>query len=387
MSVSSDFKGDTPAEIRTFTEGSLVLFIWIKIYDFFNSFFFEKEIYIGLLSNAFCIALSGIVAISSSRLLYGQDSFKEALLIFLISFNGIFLLFSGVYLRDAYIILALAIIYHSWIKYFTSPSFLTLIYLFLINFSFTFILPYMRFEYGLIPIFLTLLALTLILLFKNTDETKNPKRGYIAFFLFIFSLAGYYYYSEIFLNIFALSDGVEYISATDLLTSGREGYQEGTQGEAAANSFGLFLTNLPIYLQVFLMPLYMIFFPMPFWGGFESGSAYGFFKSINVLQMYIFIPLLILSTWQLIKRKVETNLGIMFNHSVFYVFLMAVALTSGEGRHLGGFWIPAYLAALSLDFNNLEIKSSYASIFNVLMFLILGAHLLWLILKIIVLVI
>ena len=216
-------------------------------------------------------------------------------------------------------------------------------------------------------------------------KKRIQKRAYIAFFLFILSTVGYLNYSEIFLNLFALNDGVNYVSAADLLTSGREGYQEGTKGEASADSFGLFLTTLPIYFQVILMPLYMIFFPMPFWGGFESGSAYGFFKSVNVLQMYIFIPLLVLSTWQLIKRKVKTNLAVIFNHLVFYIFLMAVALTSGEGRHLGGFWIPAYLAALSLDFNNLEIKSSYTSIFNVLMFLIIGAHLLWIILKIIIL--
>ena len=183
MSVGNDFIGDTPAEIRNFTEGSLVLFIWIQIYSFFESFFFEKEIYIGLLSNAFCIALSGIVAISSSRILYGYDSFKEALLIFLISFNGVFLLFSGVYLRDAYIILCLSIIYYSWIRYLTAPGILNLIYLVTINFSFTFILPYLRFEYGLIPISLTILALVLILFFKNTDEKKESKKSLHRIFL------------------------------------------------------------------------------------------------------------------------------------------------------------------------------------------------------------
>jgi hypothetical protein len=316
--------------------------------------------------------------------MYGRDRFKEILLTFLISFNGIFLLFSGVYLRDSFIILSLSILYYSWIRYLSYPSIINLIFLFLINASSTFLLPYLRFEYGLIPIALTLLGISLIFFFKNKDETINPNRWLILFGLLIFLITAYLNFSEIFIALFSLSDGVDYISARDLLSSGREGYQEGIQGEAASDSFGLFLTQLPIYLQIFLMPLYMIFFPLPFWVGFESGSAYGFFKSFNVLLMYLFIPLLVLSTWKIIKGQIKINLSIYFNLFVFYVFLMAVSMTSGEGRHLGGFWIPAYLTALSLDLKNIEIRVKYNSILSVLLFLVLGAHLLWILLKVIV---
>ncbi|MCH7535820.1 MAG: hypothetical protein IH948_08790 [Bacteroidetes bacterium] len=142
------------------------------------------------------------------------------------------------------------------------------------------------------------------------------------------------------------------------------------------------IVNQPMPIRLPLGSVYLFVFPIPFWSGFQFESAYQLFKSFNVIYFYFVIPLLILAFRRLWKDKSSGSPAMLFMAFVTIGFTLAVAGTSLETRHLGAFFAPVFVLALSPDMRLNIVRQNYRQLLYAFLGSVCLVHYLWLVIKV-----
>jgi len=168
-----------------------------------------------------------------------------------------------------------------------------------------------------------------------------------------------------------------------ILSMEKNSYQEKANlQDNAVDSLGTrLIVNQPLPIRLFLGIIYLFVFPIPFWHGFQAGTAYHLFKSINVLFFYALIPLLLMSIFQIWKQKIRSQLPLIFLFFSGIGYSLAIAATSLETRHFGSFFLPIFILVLLPDLRMPSTRYKYQVLLKVFLSGVIGVHITWYILK------
>jgi hypothetical protein len=363
---SSFIDGASLTDISLISEGPLAIIIWKYLYNIMELLGFPRDQYIAIIFNTLIVAISGVFSMKIALKIYGDDCYRCNRLIFLYSTCGIFFIFSGILLRDSYILLIFNILIYIWcfplVKYRFNFSVLIVS---IISLFFSLLLGFFRTEFLYLPILIGLSALFSLYL---SNKIKGVEL--FSYALFVLVIIGYFfigYWGDILF----------------LLERGKGGYSDLAVNMASTDSLGIqLIISQPAPIRITLGLISLFFFPIPIWSGFQLGSAYLLFKSLNAIFFYFFIPLFFMGLYQIIKSKFVRSPILLFNIFLAIGLSFLVSSTSLEVRHLAVFYTPFFLVGLLPDLRINKNFKNYIRIFCMLFALIFLAHLVWLLIKI-----
>ena len=357
----------TLIELQIIHESALAIVLWRAVYDFFASLGFPRERYIGILVNMTAVALSGVVALKMTRLVFGHDPERFRRLTSLFACCGLFWLFAGIHLRDSVVLLSVTGLAYGWLHFLTKPDLgrrlLQIIALSLLAGLF---FGFLRGEFMFVPIAMAM-AGTAALMFGR----KSRRNRLVPYMLVLVGLAmggG---------MLATFSEAIQYA-----LFKGNEDYSELASAQHGTDSLGMALiVNQAMPIRLLLGSVYLFVFPIPFWIGFQLDSAYSLFKSFNVVFFYFVVPLLGLSVTRLWTNKSKHTPAILFVLFLSLGFTFAIAGTSLETRHFGAFLAPIFVLALLPDLHVSAVRRNYKKLLKIMFFGVAIVHLAWIFLK------
>jgi len=367
LSTNKIFGGLGLEELMEKTEGSASVFIWRFFYDFWNFIGFEKGRYIGVLVNIVIVAFTGVIAVKTARLVYGNDTARLSRLITLFSSCGLFWMFAAIHIRDGIALAAVTLLVYFWNLFLVKPGFRSIVFLVGANtLAFTYF-AFIRAEFSFVPpvmAFAGLLALSIFYKGRGLRKSivvSSSIVGFIGLALFL---------PNILVDLEATLDsqGSKYLVSAAMSSS--------------EDSLGMGLVmNQPLPIKIVLGSLLLYIFPVPFWSGFQLETVYHLFKSFNVIFFYFVIPLFILSLRRLYRVKNFRTPPMVFNVVVVLGFTIAIAGSSNETRHLGAFLVPLFIVALLPDLTIKKEKRAYKDLLFPYLLAMTIVHLLWAVLN------
>lgn len=368
FSVGLNYRDLDLDTLKTITEGSLAVLIWRQIYDFVAFLGFTKGVYVGILANNFAVSITGILAVRIARRIYGNDQERLNRLVLLFSCCCLFWLFAAFHLRDVFVLLAVTVLVLFWIKFLESQTIRNLVALLVVSFTFSSFMVYLRTEFAFVPAVFLVAGSVAVALYSRI---RSRQQGLVYVIAVGGMLAG-----TIFLP-FLIAD------VSQLVFNQNDNYNTLSSNLAASNSLGMaIVVNQPLPIRFVLGTLLLYIFPIPVWSGFQIEDAYKLFKSLHAIFNYFFVPLLILSIYQLIAKKQFRKPSLLFLLFTVVGFTFAIASTSMENRHLGVFMVPMLLLALLPDLTRETIWGTYRILLQLFIVCVVFIHIAWIGLKI-----
>ena len=354
-------------KLQTIYEGALAIKIWGKAYDFFALLGFPRERYIGILINIALVALTSVITLKMTQLVYGHDKYKIKRLTLLFSTCGMFWLFAGTHVRDAFILLAVTALGYAWVQFLFSPGIgIPFLKIVVVNLFALAYMGYLRDDFVLLPVAMAIAAVGALLFAKGSRRQKKIAYVLASVGIIIIMCA-----------IIISNEEIIYI-----LTKGNEGYAELAREQQSANSLGVLLIfNQILLFRLLLGFVYLFIFPIPFWSGFQFESAYSLFKSFNVIFFYFLIPLIFMAISQILRERAIRSANIIFLLLLPLGFGLAIAGTSLETRHFGVFFPFIFLLTLLPDLRSEKNYVKYKRIFGIVLITMCIVHLTWLAIK------
>lgn len=353
-------------ELVLTTEGSFAIYSWRKLYECFSFLGFKKSPTIGIVFNAWILAIGCLISVKIAKLIY-NDKYKILRFIVFYSLCAIYWLFGSVHIRDSFIVLFVIIQLYFAISYLKNKTKARVILFGLVSLTGIFSFPFLRTEFYFIPILFFLAAISIPLLLK----VNNKKRIIYSFFLILLIGLLFSYLFSDYINI-----------VFKVLESGQKGYIEEVSETASDNSLGVkIIINQPIALRLILGSVYLHIYPIPFWYGFKTDTIYDLFKSLNLFYLWFILPLVYMSVRKCKSYNQVEKETILFCISVYIVLLLAIAGTSLETRHLAVFFVPLILIAVKPDLRNKFIRKEYKVLLLNLFFFVFIIHIAWVFLK------
>tara|TARA_A100001234_G_C12630358_1_gene387944 strand:- start:404 stop:1774 length:1371 start_codon:yes stop_codon:yes gene_type:complete len=339
---------------------------WAFFYDLFSELGFSKIPHIGITINILLMTFSGALIFKSALKIYSEEADRANRLFYLYPFNGLILLFALTHLRDAFSFFLISLLLFSWISLIKNRQFLNFLGLILTNLICIFSFNYIRPEFLLIPLALILSFFVSIVF---VGEKNNP----------------FYFRGIKSLGIVIVISGSIVLFQSGIINFVDEAYQAYillNQSLQNSSSLGTTLiVEAPLPIRLVLGSIYLYVFPIPFWAELDYRSLYHFFKFLNLIYFYFFVPLMILSIYYFFKLKIYRSLINYFLLLSIVGFTVSVALTSLETRHLGQFLPFLMLFSLIPPFKD---KIEYLNYYKIFLFYISGillVHILWIYLK------
>lgn len=358
------YRNLTITDLLATHEGGLAIKIWQEIYDSFALFGIHKERFIGILVNVLAVSYSAVIAMRIAKLIYGNDNFRLRLLFYMITLCGMFWLFAGFHLRDAFVLLAITSLIAVWIWYINRPSFgFRLLIIVVFSLGMAGVLEALRGEFLFLPLAFGLAACPAIL-FSHRNSTK-------AIWRWLFLL--------IVIPIIVGAAALVYSEVRFLMEYTSQLYLDGSGGiDGSSNPGWVLVYQSPWYIQMFLRPLVMVIFPLPVWWGLQLDSAYVFFKGLTTPLFYLILPLAALASYHLYRYPVLRSPQQLFLFFISLGMTFAIAFTSAQTRHLGAFLIPIFLFCLLPNIKEPIIRSQYWKLLRIFFIVMLLAHGFWL---------
>jgi hypothetical protein len=362
FNLSTKFEEFDLITLRIFSEGSLAIIIWKKIYNFFEIVGFKKEFYVGIFFNIFLFSFSSFLILKISKLVNNMNTKKINNLIFFYSFSGLLIFFANSHIRDIFIFFFfnLMVYFFLYCKVFYKKLFIPISLILSVIFGIIFF--YLRTEYLALPVlvFISFLIEKPILKFINSTNKVIPALTFL--FICVISI------------LFIVNTQI-----FEFLKSGYDGYRLANENVQSLNNSQslatILIINQPLIIRYFLGLVYFIFNPIPFWSGFFSGSYYLFLKSLHVIMMYFLVPVFYL---KLLKKSFYSK-HLLSLFIIFFIGYSSIVLTSLELRHLGTFLGLFFILVSDFDFKS--NKNIYKKTLNFFLLSILFVHLLWIIIK------
>jgi hypothetical protein len=353
-------------QLQALTEGGLAIKLWAAAYDFFAELGFARERYIGILVNVSAVALTGVVTLKMTRLIYGFDPSRFERLTLIFSLCGLFWLFASIHMRDSVLLLAVTVLTYLWLYFLKTPDMgFRLALVIAGNLLAATFLGFLRAEFVFVPIAMAMSATAALIL-----GSKQRKK----FGIYLLGVVG--------IGVIGWSAMNFYDAIQELLLRGSQEYSELATTQQDGYSLGMALiVNQPMPIRAALGSIYLLVFPIPFWTGFQLQTAYALFKSFNVIFFYFFIPLLVLSFVKLWKDSAARSPAILFLAFVALGFTVAIACTSLETRHFGVFLPSMFVLAVLPDLRVSSVRINYLKFLMVVLGGVAFVHLAWGILK------
>ena len=360
---SQDLAGYTLNEIQTNFGYALPIFIFNHAFHFATMIGFPQAQYIVIFINVLIVAYSGVVALKIAEITYGYDPYRFKRLALIFSTCGLFLVYSGLLLRDAFVLLGVTVLVYAWVYFLNRPNFHTkLIFIVIISLISEFYFGFVRPEFSLVPMAFVVMALIALFIASN-NKSNLIIFGFFFVIMIIFSLN----YSEIILSS---------------LTTSREKYYVASINESSNKSLGVnLILNQPIPIRMFLGTIFLFIFPIPFWAGIELGSVYFLLKSINAIFFYFLIPLIGLSIIQILKDASARRPVMLFLLLISIMSSLALSISSGETRHHGSFFVPLFILAILPDLRILSAWNLYKKLYFFTSMSVFFIHIAWFFLK------
>lgn len=367
--MSSNIDNDVSmSELNKATSSAAAIVIWGYFYQFTGLLGFPREQYVGVILNVLIVALSSVVALVTARRVYGFDPYRFKRLIILYSSCGLFWIFSGMHLRDAFLLLIISSLVYVWICFLLKPAMnIELLKVVGMTFSCSLLIGFFRFQFLYVPFIMAMAGLASLVTLRSLHHSLR--------WLFLLFLVAIVISAALF--FFEFLDDVQ-----TMVQLTRQSYFEGDSAVNPSGSLGMALiVNQPMAIRLFLGAAYLFVYPIPFWSGFQLESAYDLFKSINVVFFYFVIPLLVITVWQLWRNKGGRRPMFLFLLYSSVVFTLAVAGTTLETRHFGVFLAPLFVLLLLPNLRVPAVWRNYKQILVMVLACVAFGHLLWFVMK------
>jgi hypothetical protein len=363
--ATSELRGLGLDEVSLVTESVAAVFAWRFTYDLFAALGFEKGRYIGILLNDLAVAFSGVIALRAAFSVYGFDVARLRRLQVLLYSCGLFWLFCSVHLRDSFVLLVSTLSFYLWIRFLEAPGTLRLLRYLVASLPLYGAFALLRAEFVFIPAMLCVAALLVV------GWTRASRSPVLAFCLLFGGLLGaaaaWVVLGENFLFVFE---------------SGTETYSNLAASEAAADSLGMkLIVEQPVPIRLVAGSAMLFVYPIPMWAGLQFDSVTFFFKSLTAPFFYFFTPLFLLGGWRVLSQRAARTPISLFLLGTMVACTAAIAMTSMETRHFGGFLVPGFLLALLPAIDQPRDRSAYRDALALFLSAIVAVHLLWALLK------
>lgn len=367
---SNAFDGYSVAEIAIFTEGAGAVIIWRYVYKMLIAWGVDNAAYIGITFNTLLTSLTLIIGFKTLRHMLGDDWHRKAILVLQFTACGILWLFATLHVRDVFPLISISLLVWLWVRFLENLH-ISRLFLLIIGTILGFpVLALLRAEFYFVPVAL-LLAGFVAIVFGRREGIKKRKLIILLSALFILPAA----------------IGVFTVMFSDMLmtvVAGNQAYSQFALGQSEGGSLGnRLIVSQPLPIRAIVGAIYLLIFPIPVWSGFFEGTAYHMLKSFHAIFMYFVTPLFILGLWQVARRPMLRTPQVLFISIVALGFLIVVAVSSLETRHLGVFMLPIFLVALIPDLSTPQDQDSYGKLLRLNLGVMVGIHLAWAVVKLV----
>ena len=352
------------AELQLVSEGALAVLAWRAIYQMTGSLGIAPAVYIGTFANVTMIAWMAVATTRLARSTFGPDPRRLVRLRHYVVMCGLFWLFMGVHLRDAAVVLAVAVLvalWGSWVSDARSGRKLSAaIATSLVGAP---VMGALRTEFVFVPLFLIAAAAGATVLGRSNGRV--PLLAKAAIFATGVGVA---------IAFAQLGDTLRLV-----LEAGAGGYADLRSASGGADSLGdALIGDRALPVRLVLGSIYLFAFPIPFWVGFQLESAYHLFKSLNSLFFFLaLVPALLLAFRTVIREPGARCPPVMFLILLAVGFTGAVAATSLESRHLGAFLPSILVLALLPDLAQSSERRRFRLALAATLAAVGMVHLLW----------
>lgn len=348
-------------------ENGLAAAAWAAFYEAMAVLGFPRERYVGILLNVAAVGMTGVIAVKATRRVFGDDPDRIRRLILLMSSCGLWWLFAGIHLRDAFVLLGVTALFHSWTCFLDKPSFgMRFLGVCVTSAAGAAVLGSLRTEFVFVPIAMALTGTASLM----AGRVKSALR------VRVYALVVIGFGLSVALSVY---QGQDFLSA---LVRGNEGYSEISIKESATDSLGMaIIVDQPMPVRLLLGSGYMLVAPIPFWSGFQFERVYDLFKSASALFFYFVIPLLVMGASRILTSSNERTPPLLFAFLLTVCVIVATAGTSLESRHLGAFLVPMFILAILSDTNLPAVRRTYRRLLVVTLSGMAIVHVAWAVLK------
>ena len=322
-------------DLKEQLNGALAVLVWQFVYDIARTLGIRDAPWIGVAVNSTLVALSAAVTASMARLARMEHEVRAFKITLLSGLCGLYFLSGALFLRDAFLLLAVALLLRSMTHAAQDPKSRAYFSLILNVALSAFFFWYLRASsIGILAVFLIVFSFI-----SFGDVASSPQRA-SAFLLVIISL------------IFAASFIDDFLSSSvEEALHVNEAYSTGAEIRARRGSLGSrFIVTQPLPVRIVLGSVYQILVPIPFWGGFTVGSEYQFIKSYQSIYFVGIFPLIIcgsIISFHRYRQRTFTGIHEMFVVAFAFSSLACVSATTLDNRHLGQF-MPAFIYIASI---------------------------------------
>lgn len=361
--AESKYKGWSLEMFSGVSTGGIVILIWQAVTDLFEGLGFPRERYVGLMVNNIFVSFACVVGVKIVRLVYGEGWERLRVFIRVMPLCGIFWLFSGIYMRDSFGLLLIAILLFGWTWYVSRSTWFRDSYrVILLSVILAPLLFYTRWEWALLPVAAGLAASASI--YIGGEASRLPGKASAL----IFIVSG--------IIIFI------YFGGFAVLETGYLNYKTLVDWESDPNSLGRSLiVDQNIFVRGVFGILYLFYQPIPFWAGFLTDSAYHWFKSWNAIFSYFLSPMLLLSIKELSKTNIRLDRRVSFLIFFSVGVGFASAVSSLESRHFGPLYIPIGVLAMAWVGRSRRWREDYLKLLGAVLCVVFLVHITWFFLK------
>jgi len=350
--------------------GKMAILIWQKFYQVGWYLGLDFGPYIGVMFNALIMGLAASLTVGTARILYGPDTAKLRLVATLISLNALLIASGAVLVREGLVTIFFVLSLWASIRFLLKTNFFNfIIFLSIIALS-AYVLTFLRLQSSFFIYTLATLVLLVCLLRGSSRVFKLITFSSLTTVFLIF-------FSDI-LNIFLL--------LIELQSYEQDKYLAFGFGEAAADSLGMMLMELPIAVRIPVGSLILLMNPIPFWSYFSVlTNDYNWFLGYQAVYIFFFMPVLItavITIFNKMTRDMRGSYPFILILVFFTLGLFSISITSMDVRHLTQF-MPALMVLSALpNFKEEKIRKLYKNTLVLWSLFFLSVHSAWFVLKI-----
>ena len=357
-------------ELASAMEYALPIMIWQEIYKLTWLLGIDFGPYIGVMFNAFVVAITGSLTVRTAREVYGDDAWRLRRVGTLFAFCGLFILFGSVLLRGSFIIFLNALVLWVIIRWLVRASFLNLLLAIFFTGVAVFFMTYLRWETNILFGLFWLLAF-LSWYFK---DKLNLKRITI-FFLSILPLI---IFRDTIVEYFNFFQNIGEIGLTQ--------YNEISKIESSGSSLGeKFIINQPLPIRLALGSVFLILFPIPFWSYFNTISTdYHWIMGYNGIYKILIMPLVFagfFTVYRFLKEDWRKRVPFIFLAIYILLTIAVVVSTSQEQRHYAQFMNALIILAALPDTRIKQVRTKMLLISGVWFSSVALLYIAWVVIK------
>jgi hypothetical protein len=357
-------------ESLPFHNSPLAIVAWQQFYELAWWLGLEFGPYTGVMLNAFVMGLVASLTVRTARELFGNDGRRLRLVGILFAFNGLFILFGAVLIRDCFTTALNALVIWGIVRWLVRPTLGNLLLFATLTGISAYAMVYLRAQAVVLFGMYALLAFLFWVLAKRLNETRLMA-ALVAVGLLVIATPYLLTYSQL---------------SQETQASGRENYAKQGANASASDSLGMRLVvNQPLPVRLVIGSGALLIYPLPLWTYFNVGATdYNWIKGYNGLYQLFLVPL-VAAGFSAVFRQVikdrEAAIPLLFLAAYLLINMAAVVATSMEQRHFGQF-MPAFMILAAFpDTRDKTARKRLWTISEWWLTVVVLVHLAWLFLK------